>query len=409
MPGPARRRRKGSRRLQAGLRRHGLVRRPPAIVERVGRDLRFTEGNAVEVHERGREGLAATLEALGGARQRLHLETYILRTDTIGRRFLEAMTERAAAGVRVRLIYDAVGSRGIDPVPLADLRRAGGEVLAFNPLRHFQPHWLPRRRDHRKILTVDGEIGFTGGLNVGDEYWGRGEDGADAWRDTWLALRGPVVRDLDAVFLESWFRADGPDLPWHELLGEEPPPAGRLRCALLPDGPVYRRRRMRDLVVAGLESARERVAFASPYFAPGPAVIEALGAAGRRGVRVDLLVAGPHSDHPWLRRGARSLFPRLLEAGVRVYEYQGAMMHAKVGLFDGRWAVVGSSNLDRQSLRHSYELNVVLEGREPVERLEQAYARDLARSEPVDVPHLAARGGWERIGDALAGWLLRLV
>jgi cardiolipin synthase len=359
------------------------------------------------VYEDGRSGLAAMLDAVADARERVHLETYILRTDATGRRFVDGLAARARRGVAVRLLFDALGSRGLDPAVLHGLRRAGGEVVAFNPLRPPLLRWLPRRRDHRKILTVDGRVGFTGGLNLGDEY--AGGEGAPPWRDTHLRLRGPVVRDLDAVFLESWFRADGPDVAWHELLGRTPRRAGSVRCALLPDGPVYRRRRTRDLVLAGLLAARRRVCFASPYFAPGPALLEALADAARRGVQVDLLVAGDPTDHPTLRRAARALFPPLLAAGLQIHEYEGAMMHAKVAVFDGAWAAVGTANLDRQSLRHSYEVSVVVEDRGVAGQLEARFVEDLARARRVDALALARRAPLERAFDALAALLLRVI
>jgi cardiolipin synthase len=260
------------------------------------------------------------LRAIEGAKRRIHLETYILRSDRTGRRFLDALTARAADGVEVRLLYDAVGSLGFDPVALRPLLEAGGDAVAFNPLRRVYPLWFPRRRDHRKILVVDGRVAFTGGLNLGDEYWGPEQHGeTGGWRDTHVEVEGPAVRDLEAVFLESWFRADGPALGWLDILGPTPGPAGDVRVAVLPDGPAYRRRRTRELLIAGLEQATRHVWLASPYFAPGRRVLAALEEAGEHGVAVDLLLAGARHDHPVLRRAARSLLPRLLERGVRVH------------------------------------------------------------------------------------------
>lgn len=382
--------------------------RPEAIGEVVRPYLRFREGNAVTFYEQGRDALAAMLEAIREARTRVHLETYILRSDHTGRRFLDALAERARSGVTVRLLIDGFGSRGVDPAALAGLRRAGGDVVVFNPLHRFMPRWLPRRRDHRKILTVDGAVAFTGGLNVGDEYWD-GHGGAGGWRDTHLAVRGPLVRDLEAVFLEGWFRADGPDLAWDDLLAETPAPAGHVRGSVLPDGPVYRRRRVRDLMVAALRGARRRARLSSPYFAPGGAVLDALEDAARRGVEIDLVVAGEPTDHPLLRRAAHALFPPLFARGVRVHEYEGAMMHAKVALFDDRFAIVGSSNLDRQSLRHSYEINLVLEGQEVIARLGATFEADLARARVLDPRALARRGPVERWLDRLAALVLRIL
>jgi cardiolipin synthase len=324
----------------------------------------------------------------------------------MGTRFLDALTGRAAAGVEVRLLYDDVGSRGLAPEALGPLRRAGGTVVAFNPLVRFWPRFAPRRRDHRKILVVDGRVAFTGGLNIGDEY-ARGIAG-DGWRDTHVRVEGPAVRDLEAVFLESWFRADGPDVSWHDLLEGAPTRAGDARCAVLPDGPVYRRRRMRELLLSALEDAQAEVRLQSPYFAPGRRVLDSLSAASRRGVRVDLLLAGK-TDHPVLRRAVRSILPKLLGCGVSVSEYEAAMMHAKVGVFDGVWATVGTSNLDRQSFEHSYEVNLIVEGGQVPEHLRACFERDRERSRALDLSTLAARSLRERALDRLAALVLWFV
>jgi cardiolipin synthase len=370
--------------------------------------VRFTEGNRVVLFTTGAEALAAMLEAVEAARERVHLETYILRPDGVGRRFLRALEARARTGVAVRVLYDAVGSRGIGEPDLAPLRRAGGDVVAFNPLRRLFPRFAPRRRDHRKLLLVDGQVGFTGGLNLGEEYERGLGPGSRGWRDTHVRIEGPALRDLEAVFLESWFRADGPDLPWPSLLERTPPRSGDVRCAVLADGPAYRRRRVRELLIAALEGAERRARLESPYFIPGRRVLEALGRAADRGLEVELLFAR-ETDHPLLHRAARALVPRLLARGVRVFEYATTMMHAKVALFDDSWVVIGSSNLDRQSFEHSYEVNLILEGGDMAQRVAESFERDLKEAERIDASTLAARGRLERLIDALAFALVRLV
>ena len=257
-------------RVRAAIRRHGFARRPDALRRALrARELRFTGGNRLRLFANGEEGLKAMLAAIRNARRRIHLESYILRTDITGQRIIDTLAAQAREGVAVRLLYDAFGSLAIDSGALAELRHAGADVVAFNPLRRFYPHWLPRRRDHRKLLIVDGQVGFIGGLNIGDEYNAGPQDGTRAWRDTHIQVEGPAVQELEAVFLESWFRADGPELPWGELLTAEPNPCGHDTCAVVADGPAYRRRVVRDLIVLALHTAGSEVQLTSPYFTRG--------------------------------------------------------------------------------------------------------------------------------------------
>jgi cardiolipin synthase len=372
------------------------------------RALRFSDGNRIELYTTGRDGLHAMLAAVERAERRIHLETYILRADQIGREFLALLTERSADGVEVRLLYDAIGSFGLDEAALEPLRAAGGEAVAFNPVMRLWPRFAPRRRDHRKILVVDGAVAFMGGLNIGDEYvsgLGRPEPGKH-WRDAHVRVEGPCVRDLEAVFLESWFRADGPALAWHSLLEHEPARVGHVRCAVLPDGPTYRRRRTRELLIEALENAESEVRVVSPYFAPGRRVLEALGAASARGVRVSLLLAGSRTDHPSLLRATRAVLPRLLECGVRVFEYDAAMMHAKLACFDTHWCAVGTSNLDRQSFEHSYEVNLIVADADVTKRASALFDADAALAREVSLESLGRRSVLERVLDGF--WALVL-
>jgi len=388
------------------------VPRPRAIAAIVADpDLRFSEGNRITLYDNGKAGLDAMLAAVESAQRRVHLETYILRADAAGRRFLAALERHARAGREVRVLYDALGSFGIDESALEPLRAAGGEIVAFNPLTRFWPRFAPRRRDHRKILIVDGQVAFTGGLNIGDEYLSGlgGPETPGAWRDAHARVEGPCVRDLEAVFLESWFRADGPALPWHNLLSSPRSGVGPVRCAVLADGPTYRRRRTRDLLLIALREAERNVRLVSPYFAPGRRVLEVLAAASARGVRVQLLLAGRATDHGSLRRAAHAVLPKLLECGVEVYEYDEEMMHAKVACFDDDFAALGSSNLDRQSFEHSYEVNLVIDDVGVTKGLTDRFDADVARSRRVDLEALAQRGLGERFLDWCASLLLRWI
>jgi cardiolipin synthase len=372
-------------------------------------DLCFTAGNALELYRDGESGLRAMLEAIVAAHTRIHLETYILHSDTTGRRFIDALAERAADGIEVRLLIDAVGSRGIDSQALQALRDAGADVVVFNPLPRLYPRWAPRRRDHRKILIVDGEQAFTGGLNIGDEYaLGVERDGSRVpWRDAHLRVNGPAVQALEAVFLESWFRADGPDRP---AGGQRPGPTVPTvdgAVGVVADGPTYHRRRMRELVVRALAEAQQIAWFATPYFAPGRRIRRALADAAARGVDVRILVAGL-SDHPLYRWAARARLPPLLEAGIRVFEFEEAMMHAKLGVFDASLAVIGTSNLERQSLQHSYEVNLAVTGGAIPTEVREMLESDFGNALEISPALLANRSWIVQMRDRVAAALVAL-
>jgi cardiolipin synthase len=213
---------------------------------------------------------------------------------------------------------------------------------------------------------------------------------------------------LEAVFLESWFRADGPDRPWIGLDG--PPistPEGEA-VAVIADGPTYHRRRVRDLLVAALDRSRRRARLATPYFVPGRKLAAALAEAASRGVEVHLLLAG-FTDHPLVRWAARGRLPGLLASGVRAFEFERSMMHAKVSVFDSSWALLGTSNLDRQSLEHSYEVNLLVEGEGLPPRLDELLAQDMADSREITLAELERRSLPERWRDRLAAFLLTRV
>ncbi len=402
------RRRGPAARLRAGLRRHGVIPRPAEIRSLLrAADVQFTRGNAVDLYRDGPSALEAMLDALHRARRTIHFESYIFRGDATGRRFAAVLAERAAAGVEVRLLVDAVGSRGLQADVIAGLRAAGVDFVIFNPLTQLYPLWAPRRRDHRKILVVDGEVAFTGGLNVGDEYWhgpARADGARIVWRDVHVRVRGPAVRMLEAVFLESWFRADGPDRPWLDFGAGAARAIGAQDLAVLADGPTYHRRRVRDLLVAALDRTRQRALLATPYFVPGRRLRQALAGAAERGVAVELLIAG-YSDHPSLRWAAHAVLPGLLARGVRVFEVEHSMMHAKLAVFDEDSALLGTSNLDRQSLRHSYEVNLIAAGGTLPGQLAESVDAEIRESRELTAEQLASRPPWVRLRDRIAAAL----
>lgn len=386
-------------RQHAPKRSLGLTRGRPAPPE----VLRFQSGHRIDLFSDGQKTFDAMLEAIDNAEYFIHLETYILRTDETGRRILSHLTARAKAGVSVRLIFDALGSRGLDRSVLRPLEEAGASIAEFNPPSQWLWRFRPRQRDHRKMLLVDGQVGFLGGLNIGDEYVAENVDGP-TWRDAHLRLEGPALTELEALFIENWFRSGGESFDWRSSITRERKTSGDRSVAILADGPSYRRRRLRSFFLYELRRAKSHVLLVSPYFAPGAKVLDALSAASDRGVRVELLLAG-HTDHPILRRAVREIVPKLLSCGVRVFEDPRRMMHAKLAVFDDVLAVVGTSNLDRQSLHHSCEVNAVIEGHAEAKWILEHFGTDILDVCPIDRAVLERRSFLTRwIDKAAAIW-----
>ena len=387
---------------RAEKRSHRLTRGRPTPPE----VLRFQAGHRVGLFSDGRETFDAMLEAIDDANHFIHLETYILRADATGRRVLSHLIARAEQGVSVRLIFDALGSRGLDRSVLRPLEEAGGRIAEFNPPSQWLWRFRPRQRDHRKMLLVDGQVGFLGGLNIGDEYVAEDADGP-TWRDAHIRLEGPALTELEALFIENWFRSGGESFDWRSSITRERKASGDRSVAILADGPSYRRRRLRSFFLHELRRAKSHVLLVSPYFAPGQKVLDALSAASDRGVRVELLLAG-QTDHPILRRAVREIVPKLLHCGVRVFEDPRRMMHAKLAVFDDALAVVGTSNLDRQSLNHSCEVNAVIEGQAEAKWILEHFGTDIFDVCPIDRAVLARRSFLTRWIDKFAAIWARL-
>jgi cardiolipin synthase A/B len=338
---------------------------------------RLITGNTLVHYPDSPAALEAMLEAIGAATRWVHLENYIIRDDHTGRRFADALCARAAAGVRVRVLYDALGSFGTGRRYWGGLRRAGVEVRPFHPLFTSRPFEV-FSRDHRKLLVTDGTTAVLGGLCIGDEWAGDPRRGRLPWRDTMLFVCGPAAAALDRTFARNWARSGAP-LPSDELAAEAPscgPSAARVVAGVPGQARIYR---AVELLMA---AAVERLWITDAYLiAPAPLYASLLDAA-RGGVDVRLLVPGT-SDLPVLRNFTRVGYRELLHAGVRVFEWQGPMLHAKTMLVDRRWARVGSANLNVSSLLTNYELDLVAECDILAEALAAQFRRDLAASREV--------------------------
>lgn len=375
---------------------------PPRALARAS--LRFVGGNEVVFYDCGAAAFPAMFEAIEGAQHSVAVEVYTLRSDRIGTRMRDCLVGRAREGVRVRVLYDAVGSHETDPAYFGPLHEAGVETLPFNPVfRSGRLSRSLRRRNHRKLWIVDGATVFTGGLNLGDEYDAPAvpTDGKRGWRDTQLRLRGPLVADYERVFERSWRSAQGELNLRTRSSRESPATEMPVRAALLADGSRLDKRRTGALLIGSLDAARSSARLASPYFAPSRKLLRALERAAQRGVRVEILTAGA-TDHPILRFSHRDTARSLLAAGVRLFEYAPAMMHAKSAVFDRRIAIVGSSNLDRQSLHHNLELNTVFDDANVAARVFSMIERDLTHATEITSEELDRRPFWQRIRDRLA-------
>jgi cardiolipin synthase len=332
------------------------------------------EGNHVELRQDAEENYPAWIEAIDGAEHTIHFEMYIFSDDATGQRFADRLCARAREGVTVRVLYDWLGARGRTPRRFwRRLRRAGCEVRCVNPPRLQNPlGWLSR--DHRKLLTVDGRLAFVTGLCIGSEWEGDPARGVPAWRDTGVSLRGPVVADCERAFADVW-ATGGEPLPEDEIpSNEEIPSAGEMNVRLIATEPDTAGLFRLDLVVAGL--ARNNLWLADAYFAGNRAYIDTLRSAVGAGVDVRLLVPGV-SDVPVVANFSRTMYRPLLEGGVRVFEWNGPMMHAKTAVADGRWARVGSTNLNAASWFGNWELDVAVEDESFARTMEEAYRRDL--------------------------------
>lgn len=365
--------------------RSGIAAREPhdAIFERAFSRITGSEpvdGNRVRLLKDAGENYPAWFDAVARARRWVHFENYIVADDAIGRRFSDLLRERARAGVKVRFLYDWWGSLGRASWGFwSRLEEAGVEVRAFNRPQASSP-LSGLRRNHRKVLTVDGEVAFVSGLCLAGTWLGDPEEGVDPWRDTGIELRGPAVADVDLAFAETWEKAGG-SLPALEL---PPVPAGSagkpVRVRVVRGRPGQLSTYRLDQLIAA--AARRSLWLTDAYFVATTAYVQALTEAVRDGVDVRLLVPGS-SDVPAVQVLARSGYRPLLEAGIRVFEWNGSMLHAKTAVCDGRWARIGSTNLNLVSWLTNWELDVTVEDRRFARLMEDAYLEDLRNATEI--------------------------
>lgn len=339
----------------------------------------FSLDNETEILTNGHEKFRAVFQALRSAQDHIHVEYFIIKNDKLGRALLRVLTEKARQGVKVRLIYDGVGSWKVDfgREFFADLIEAGADVRCFVPIKVPFLNSKINYRNHRKILVVDGEIGFVGGINVGDEYIGMSPR-FGFWRDTHIRFRGDAVYALQKIFLEDWFFVSGEEeldrryFPDHSITGDN-------LVQIAASGPDSDWNSIMQLYYAAMASAQERIHIISPYFIPDESILMALKTAALSGVDVKLIIPD-EPDHHIVYWATHSYLGEMMEAGVQVYKYTLGFIHAKVLIVDGAIASVGTANMDIRSFQLNYEVNAFMYDAATADRLERDFAQDLSDS-----------------------------
>jgi cardiolipin synthase len=360
-------------------------------------------GNRVTTLLNGDQAFPAMLEAIRAARHSITLEAYIFWPGTVGTTFAEALAERARAGVATHLILDGVGSQKLDDELIEGMRRAGVQVAQFRPLRWYTLDRV-NHRTHRKLLVVDGRVGFTGGLGIADLYLGHAQD-EDHWRDGQFRAEGPVVGQLQAAFLDNWIETGGALLHGTDYF----PPldsAGGAWAQAVHSSPGGGTESLRLMFLLAIASAKRSILIANPYFVPNTLAVEMLVDARRRGVAVEIIVPGPITDAGLVRRASRAKWGPLLEAGVRIYEYQPTMYHNKLMVVDDYWVSVGSTNFDNRSFRLNDEANLNVFDQGFAQEQAEIFGRDRARSKEVSLEEWRSRPVTERLEEMVA-WALR--
>ncbi|MDQ1671048.1 MAG: cardiolipin synthase [Actinomycetota bacterium] len=354
----------------------------------------FTEGNTLTVLRNGDQIFPAMLEAIRGAQSTVDLMTFVYWRGEIAVEFAKAMSDRARAGVRVRLLIDALGGRLIEKSLVDDMDRAGVHVEWFRkPL--LKSPFKSNHRLHRKVCVVDGRVAFTGGVGIAEEWCGDARN-ENEWRDTHLRVEGPAVDGLQSAFIQDWAESGQPlyderdEFPEQEQQGSSTVQIVRGSASLGWDD-------MQSAFHVMLDSAQERLRLATAYFAPDDDFLRVLCEAPQRGVEVDLLLPGPHADKRVCQLASEAAYARLVGCGVRVWTFQPSMMHAKVMTVDGAAAVVGSSNFNRRSLDHDEEVVLIALDTDLVATLDEHLDDDFARSERIDLSRWENRSAGQQV------------
>ena len=361
-------------------------------------------GNTVEILRNGAQIFSEMLQAIEKATETIHLEMYIFRSDQTGWRFADALAKKATEGVVVKLIYDSLGSLTSSEEMFLTMEKAGVEIFEYHPIAPWNPGWRLRKRDHRKILVVDGRCGFVGGINIGDEYTAS-DDGGEGWRDTHIKLGGPAVRELQQIFLATWAKNKKAKSTPHPSYYPDLPPVGDLPVSLVASQGMKGKNQIKQAYLDAIRGAQERICITNSYFVPPPSVLREIKLAARRGVQIFILVP-QKSDVPLIDYACRALYTKLLRWGVRIFEWERSILHAKTAVIDGHWSTVGSYNMDQLSFAYNLEVNVVVKGKGFGKEMEAMFREDLKQSREVLAQEWTQRNLFQKILENTSYYIL---
>ena len=356
--------------------------------------MEMTRANRAELLVNGEATFDSILAGIGRAKEYVLVQFYMFHDDGLGRRMQQALIDRARAGVRVYMLYDEVGSKGLPSSYVEELRAAGVEVSAFKPTQGRRNRFQLNFRNHRKMVVVDGVTGWVGGHNVGDEYLGLDPD-LSPWRDTHVRLDGPVVTQLQAVIIGDWYWAtrELPAVDWQPQPSED----GTVKAMIVPSAPTQRLETAGLMFVSALNTAERRIWLSAPYFVPDEAVMKALELAALRGVDVRIIIPGKGDSLP-VYLAAFHYIDQLRGLGIRFYAYKPGFLHEKVMLIDDDVSTVGTANFDNRSFRLNFEVTALIADRAFANEMERMFEQDFAHAEPIDPDSLEDRPFWWRLG-----------
>jgi cardiolipin synthase A/B len=352
-------------------------------------------GNRVTVFTDGPSFYPAMLEAIRGATRSINMECYIFQHGKVATQFIDALSERARNGVNVTIVVDAIGSLSLWGRPVSRLRAAGCRIQSYQGIRWYALHRI-NNRTHRELLVVDGSVAFIGGAGIAD-WWMYPEGRRKRpWRDTMARVEGPVVGAIQGVTAENWLECCGEILTGRDYFPDLKP-CGETTAFIAKSSPSDRSTASRVTFQLLIEGADHTVRINTPYFLPDRPLRKALVDMAARGVAITVIVPGRHTDQKWVRLASRRMWGQLLKAGIRIFEYEGSMMHAKVLIVDELWAVLGTTNIDNRSFEHNDEDNLAMRDRTVAARLLADYERDLGVSREITLEKWRRRPLWEKI------------